>query len=74
MLRRVALLATASAGTVGALSVGAARAARPLGARGGNAARMSTLAGFEATKIDGSSVALKTYVGKPTLVVNVASL
>jgi len=35
---------------------------------------MSTLADFSANKIDGSAVDFKSFLGKPTLVLNVASL
>ena len=51
--------------TVGMPSgVGAARAA----------VKMPTLADFSANKIDGSAVDFKSFLGKPTLVLNVASL
>ena len=50
--------------------------ASPISAR--TAARshvsMASLADFKATKLDGSEVALSSFQGKPTLVVNVASL
>ena len=38
------------------------------------AVSMSTLKDFSANKIDGSKVDFKSFLGKPTLVLNVASL
>ena len=38
------------------------------------AVSMSTLMDFSANKIDGSKADFKAFAGKPTLVVNVASL
>ncbi len=38
------------------------------------AVSMSTLMDFSANKIDGSKVDFKSFAGKPTLILNVASL
>jgi len=66
--RRLPMLALLSSSingfSMGMPAVGAARAA----------VRMSTLADFSANKIDGSAVDFKSFLGKPTLVLNVASL
>ena len=42
--------------------------------RVGSTRFMATLSDFKANKLNGTAVSLGDYVGKPTLVVNVASL
>lgn len=68
-LRRTLILSCATFGR--AFNAGGRSTVRG-GAR--SAVSMSTLADFKATKIDGSSVDLSSFTGKPTLVLNVASL
>lgn len=69
MLRSVALLASVAFGD----AFVATRSFAPAGNRVSHVS-MSTIADFEATKLDGSKAKLSDFAGKPTLVVNVASL
>jgi len=69
MLRRTLILSCA---TFGRAFTAGGRSAAVGGTR--SAVSMSTLADFKATKIDGTSVDLGSFTGKPTLVLNVASL
>lgn len=67
MLRTLSLLGTATIGSAFNAGVSSRAMSRA-------AVSMSSLKDFSANKIDGSKVDFKSFVGKPTLVVNVASL
>ena len=69
MLRATCLLA----GLSGAAALNVGSLARSSAVRG-RAVQMSTLADFEATKLSGEAAKLGDFEGKPTLIVNVASL
>jgi len=70
LYRAVMVLSCATMGR--ALTATAARSSRFVGGRA--AVSMSTMADFKGTKLDGAAVDLSSFKGKPTLVLNVASL
>jgi len=70
MLRATILCAVATR----ASAFGLASASRASSVRRMTAPAMANFFDFSATKIDGSDVSMADYKGKPTLILNVASL